>query len=1036
MMSPGTGPPMKSIRLSRFVCRLSALALVAGALSAPTASGQITAATIVGVITDETGGVLPGVEVTVRNLATGLARSAATAANGSYAISGLPPGVYDARATLAGFATVVQSGIQVTVAQQAGLNLMMKVGRSELVVVAGRAARVETKTSSLSGVVDEETIEKLPLNGRNFLDLALLQPGVTAFQAMVARGQQLNINGAAGRTNSYLLDGANMKSVAARGMSNAADTTLGLDMIREFRVVTNAFSADYGRAMGGVILVVTKSGTNEFRGSGFEFFRNRALDARNFFDGDKPPFERHQFGFTAGGPIRRNRTFVFGGGERLFERLGLTQVTTVPTAAVRSGASVTINPIVRPYLDLLPLPNGAELGGDLAQFTFPFTRATDDTFIHLRVDHNVSSASSLFVRYASDAAAQRLPQSLPQFTSDRTSRNQWLTIEAKRVFKAALLDTARFSYSRLRGSDQLAAEGVGPELAFVPGQPTIGNIAIPGVLFGPDQAGPAIGDIDYFTFSDDVAYSTGRHFMKAGALVERVHTDRVTTGRLRGRYTFPDLKSFLAGTPSVFSGILPGADIERLRRHTLFGFYLQDDLALHARLTLNLGLRYEFFTVPRDIKGRDSSLRNVATDVEYTVGPPFENPSLKNFGPRLGVAWDVSGDGTTAVRAGAGLYYDTDGPFNTALNIASFSPPFAIPVNITNPAFPRPVFDCADARAGRGVDYHVRQPRLLSGNLNVQREVVQSLVLLVGYAASRGSHLVQAVEGNPVVPEILADGSKFFPSTAPRRNRAWDSIDFRTTGGRSWYNALQVSGTRRFSRGYGWQVSYTFGKAIDETQGQTASDAANSSSFPQDPIDLRNDRGPADYDVRHVVTANVTWELPFGRRLTGLAGALARGWQLNGLGTLRSGVPFSPSITPNWSRSGNAAVGAEDRPNLRPGVRLEDIILGGSTRYFDPTAFVLQPRGFLGNAGRNMLTGPGFANVDLSLVKNHHSRWLGPRGQIEVRAEVFNVFNRTNFSIPNRQVFGSVDTPLSTAGQITSTVSDARQAQLGVKLRF
>lgn len=1026
----------RRVRPPRFLCRLLALTLLSAILGAPAASAQITAATIAGVITDETGNVLPDVEVTVNNLATGLTRAAVTAASGSYTIPGLPPGVYDARATRGGFSTAVQNGIQLSVAQQASLNLTMKVGRSELVVVVATAALVETKSSSLSGVVDEKTIEELPLNGRNFLDLALLQPGVAAFKAQVARGQQLNVNGAGGRTNSYLLDGANMKSVAARGISNAADTTLGLDMIREFRVVTNAFSADYGRAMGGVILVVTKSGTNEIRGSGFEFFRNRTLDARNFFDDDKPPFERHQFGFTMGGPVRRDRSFFFGGAERLVERLGLTQVTTVPTAAARSGASGAINPIVRPYLDLLPLPNGAELGGGLARFTFPFNRPTDDTFVQLRVDHNVSSASSVFVRYAIDAAAQRLPQSLPQFTSDRKSRNQWLTIEGKRVFGAALLNTARFSYSRLRDGDQLVAEGVGPELAFLPGQPTIGNIMIPGVLFGPDQTGPATGDIDYFTFSDDVAYSKGRHFLKAGALIERVHTHRVTNGRLRGRYIFQTLQAFLAGTPTSFSGILPGADIERLRRSTLFGFYVQDDVTAHARLTLNLGLRYEFYTVPRDLKARDSALRNVATDAEYIVGAPFENPSLKNFGPRVGLAWDVSGDGKTAVRAGAGIYYDTDGPFNTALNIASFSPPFAIPVSITNPTFPRPSFDGAGARAGRGVDYHVRQPRLLTGNLNLQREVVSNLVLMVGYAASRGSNLVQAVEGNPVVPQILPDGTKFFPSNAPRRNQAWDSIDFRTTGGRSWYNALQVSATRRFSRGHRWQVSYTFGKTIDETQGQTASDAANSSSFPQDPIEPRNDRGPADYDVRHVFTANFTWELPFGRQLTGLAGALARGWQINGLGTLRSGVPFSPSISPNWSRSGNMAVGAEDRPNLRPGVQVEDIVLGGPTRYFDPNAFVLQPRGFLGNAGRNMLTGPGFANVDLSLVKNHTSRLLGPRGQIEVRVEVFNVFNRTNFSIPNRVVFGGADTPLPTAGRITSTVSDSRQAQLGVKLRF
>ena len=1022
--------------------RLSALTLLSAALGAPPASAQITAATIAGVITDETGGALQGVEVTAKNLATGLARTVVTAGNGLYTIPGLPPGVYDVRATLFGFTTAVHSGIQLTVAQQASLNVTMKVGRSELVVVVGKAALIETKNSSLSGILDEETIDDLPLNGRNFLDLALLQPGVTAFKAAPpgARGLQLNINGAGGRSNSYLLDGANMKSVPGRGLSNATDTTLGVDMIREFRVVTNTFSADYGRAMGGIISVVTKSGTNEFRGSGFEFFRHHTMDARNFFDADKPPFERHQFGFTTGGPIRKDKTFFFGGGEWLVERLGLTRVTTVPTVAARSGALGPINPIVQPYLDLFPLPNGQELGGGLARFTFPFTRPTDETFVQMRVDHTFSGASSFFVRYAIDDAAQRLPGSLPQFASDRKSRNQWLTIEEKQTVGASLLNTVRFSYSRLKLRDHVVTGGVGPELAFVPGQATIGNIAIGSIVIGPDQTSPSTGDIDYFTFSDDVAYSKGRHFIKTGALIERAHTDRDTSGRLRGRYNFPNLQRFLAGTPSLFSGILPDADIERSRRNTLFGFYVQDDVTAHARLTLNVGLRYEFYTVPRDIKGRDSALRNVATDAEYTVGAPFKNPSLKNFGPRVGLAWDVSGDGKTAVRAGVGIYHDTDGPFNTPLNIASFSPPFAIPVSVSIPTFPRPSFEGIGSRAGRGMDYYVRQPRMLTGNLNVQREVLSNVVLMVAYAASRGSNLVQAVEGNPVVPEILPDGTKFFPADALRRNANWESIDFRTTGGRSSYNALQLSATRRFSRGHRWQVSYTFGKTIDETQGQTATDATNSSSFPQDPIDPQNDRGPADYDVRHVFMLNFTWEVAFGRGLTGLAGALANGWQINGLGTLRSGMPFSPSIsTQGWSGSGNRSVGAEDRPSLRPGIRPEDIVLGGPTRYFDPNAFVLQPRGFLGNAGRNMLTGPGFANFDLSLVKHYTWSLLGPRGEIEVRVEVFNVFNRTNFSIPDRVVFGGAregEAPLTTAGQITSTVTDARQVQLGVKFRF
>jgi hypothetical protein len=445
--------------------------------------------------------------------------------------------------------------------------------------------------------------------------------------------------------------------------------------------------------------------------------------------------------------------------------------------------------------------------------------------------------------------------------------------------------------------------------------------------------------------------------------------------------------------------------------------------------------------VPNDIHGRDSALRDIAHDKEFTVGPIFENPSFENLGPRIGFAWDVSGDGKISVRGGAGVYHDTDGPFNSAMLAAAFSPPFAASVNLPNPTFPHPSLERATVeRSARALDYHVRQPHVLSGNLNLQREVLSRVVLTVGYAGSRGYNLVQAIEGNPAVPEILADGTTFFPAGVPRRNPHWDSIDYRTTGGRSWYNALQVGATKRFDRGHAWQVSYTLAKTVDQTQGQTAGDSTNSSVFPQDPIDPRNDRGPADFDVRHVFTTNFTWALPFGQSLTGVAGALARGWQVNGLAVLRSGVPFSPSIQTqtDWSRSGNVAPGAENRPNLRPGVRPEDIVLGGPTQYFDPNAFELQPRGFLGDAGRNMLTGPGLVNIDMSVVKKTRLSGFAKSSAIELRIEAFNLLNRTNFGLPNRVVFSPNESlaPLPTAGRITSTMTDARQIQLGVKVRF
>jgi len=996
------------------------------------AYAQITSATFSGSVKDQTGALLPGVDVSVKNLETGLSRGIVTSSDGSYNIPGLPPGLYEARASLQGFVTAIQTGISLAVAEQASWTFTMYVGAREQLNVVGMQALVDVKTSALSALVDERTIEQLPLNGRNFVELTLLQPGVAAFNTrarntVTSRGQQINVNGAAGRANSYLLDGANMSGYAGLAVPTAGDTTLGVDMIREFRIVTNAFPADYGRAMGGVVSVVTKSGTNKIHGSGFEFFRNKALDTRNVFDTEKPDFERHQFGFTSGGPVRRNRTFLFGGAEWLIEDFGLTQLTEVPSLAARAGALGPIAAAVQPYLDVFPLSNGPDLGDGLARFTFPFNRTTRETFAQARVDHNFSNATSLFVRYTIDDATRRLPTSLPQFWADQRSRNHWLTVEDKQSVTGALLNTARFSYSRVNVEARPANETAAAELAFVPTERVFGNILLVSREYGPDRMLPQNQFVQFFTFSDDVAYSSGRHLLKTGLLVERAHTHAESGTNVRGRYTFPTVTRFLAGSPSRFIGVLPGYDLARSRRNTMVGVYLQDDLTVHPRFTLNLGVRYEFYTVPNDVNERDSSLRNVASDPEFTVGDIFRNPSLKNLGPRVGFAWDVSGDGRTAVRGGAGVYYDTEGPFNSALIGAAFAPPFASSVNLTNPTFPHPSFNAVE-RSARALDYNVGQPRMLTTNVTVQREIVHGVVLTTGYAGSRGDNLVQAIEGNPAVPQVLADGTLFFPFNAPRRNPNWESIDFRTTGGRSWYNALQVSATKRYSRGLRWQVSYTLAKATDETQGQVGGDATNSSVFPQNPIDPSTDRGPADFDVRHVLAMNGTW-------------AIARGWQINALALLRSGVPFSPALQTqsNFSRSGNIAPGSENRPNVRPGRSPDDIILGGTTRYFDPTAFVLQPAGFLGNAGRNMLTGPGLVNVDLSLVKSVSWRRLGEAGRIELRAEMFNAFNRANLGLPNRVVFAGVsenEAPLATAGEITTTATDGRQIQLGVKLKF
>jgi hypothetical protein len=379
------------------------------------------------------------------------------------------------------------------------------------------------------------------------------------------------------------------------------------------------------------------------------------------------------------------------------------------------------------------------------------------------------------------------------------------------------------------------------------------------------------------------------------------------------------------------------------------------------------------------------------------------------------------------------LYHDTDGTFNSAFGIAAFSPPFAATNTINNPTFPRAPAGGTVARSARTIDYNIRQPYGATFNVNLQRELKGNIVVTAGYAGSRGFNLLIANEANPVVPVIQADGSKFFPANMPRRNPFWGTIDYRTNGSKSWYNALQLSAQKRFSRNYQLQVNYTFGKAMDTTQAQLNADVNNASVYPQDPYDLLAEKARTDFDIRHIVTANFVWELP-GPADHPLLG----GWQITGIATLRSGVPFTVELgNTNWSRSGSTM--GRDRPHLRPNVDPVSLILGDPDRYYDPSGFALQPQGTLGSAGRNILEGPGYSMTNLSLVKRNRIGMLGDEGQIQFRLEVFNVFNQPNFAVPDRVVFAAVradEAPLATAGRITRTVTSARQLQVGIKLSF
>jgi len=1026
---------------------------------APSAHAQSTTSHIVGSVSDASKAALPGVTVSAKHLETGLVRVATADGEGRFSLTGLPVGGYEVRAALSGFRTVVRNGIRLVVGEPAVLSLTMEIQPAEEeVTVTADAALVQTRSGELSYLVSEDAVRDLPLNGRSYTDLALLQPGVVGYSSrdggsVVAHGLAMSVNGQDPRANVYLLDGTPLNDFTNGPAGSAASTALGAETIREFRVETNAYSAEFGRNSGGQIHAITKSGGNKVRGSVYEFHRNDALDEKNFFDTNgKPDFRRNQFGVTLGGPIKKDRTFFFVGWEALRENLGRTISTFTPDLNARNGllpdasggtVNVGVSPAVRPYLDAYPLPNGPSAGGGLATYTFPFTQTIDQNYFQARLDQRVGASDQFFVRYTLDDADQLLPTDFPQFPRTFQSKNQFATAEYRHVTSQRTLHTLRAGFNHTTIGQRVQANGVSLP-AFVAGRGLMGDIDIGGVpRFGPQSSADLDVSQKVLTAEYGFTRSSGRHLLKAGALAERYIDDLHNPTFSLGIYTFPSLTSFLRNTPSRFIGLTPTADLERNWRFTLLGGYLQDEFRVTNRLTLNAGLRYEFTTMPIDTAGRDVALPKL-TDTTLTIGQLYQNPSGKDVSPRVSFAWDVFGNGKTALRGGWGLYFNTNNHQNLIVTITN--PPATPRAVIANPTFPTPPFERGIANAIRPVQWDIQNPRIQVWNLSLQRELLANTALTLSYAGSRGTKLWRNTDLNVPTPDRLADGTPFYPTTAARPNLAFGTIEGKISDGDSWYNALIVELLRRKSHGLAFQSSYTFSRNIDTTQASTFfSDSTNGnvSAYPE-PFGIDTNKGLADYHAKHNWVFNASWDIPVARDSKTAAGKILGNWQLAVIGQIRSGNPLTAFVTANrsrsrWSPSLGPGIGA-DRPSYAPGRTGADAVLGRADQWFDPTAFVLQPAGTLGNVGRGSLIGPDLKTVDLALIKGIPFTKLGSMGRLELRIEAFNVFNRTNLGVPGLTAFagdqGDAERPLSTFGRIRTTATAARQVQLGMRLAF
>ena len=1056
--------------------------LVAILLSAPLIA-QV--GTISGRVMDETGAVLPGVTVTITNLERGSIRTLVSGDEGMYRASALTLGSYEIQAELMGFRTAIRSGITLTVGREAVVDLTLQVGEiSERVEVTGEAPLVNTTSATIAELVDSKKIQDLPLNGRDLYQLATLQAGVLIAQtgAIVSGGDssgaigrglglKMSISGAKTNSNAFLLDGTDVNDYANTTPGAVTGANLGVEAIQEFQVITNTNSAEYGRSAGGTISAVSRSGTNEHHGSLFWFHRNDNLDASNFFDNKagvpKPEFRRHQFGAAVGGPIAQDKVFYFFNYEGLREVLGVTSSSRVPSLDARNGilvgepGPISIDPGTQVVLDTYPLPNG-EVSGDTARFIAATSPETTQDFFVAKVDQELNDAHSYFVRYTYDDADITRQDGLLINENAATSRRQFLTLNLKSIISPTVINSLTAAFNRTKATNGLLTPIVDlpAGLVFIPGKNAGATRVRGGVATLP--GGPFSADLDSFIYNvfqvrDDINWNRGRHSMKFGFNFERLQTNINSTNRENGQFEFNDIKNLLLNIPRRFRSTLPGSDTIRGIRQSLVGFYFQDDIQLTSRLTLNAGLRYEFVTELSEVNGKLSNLRDPVNDAEFTVGKIFENPSLKNFAPRIGLAWDPMGDGKTAIRAAFGIYHDQIISHYFSGGFVVRVPPFFTRANLTDnngmqPGdFPTGAFETISTVPpnveGEYFEFEPSQPYAMQFNLNIQRQLPGDTVVTVGYVGYRGVHMKRIAEdgnirlprvgeGTPTNPAAVGTfggqtGILSFVDADVRRNDNFGPLKGTNLDSQTHYHGLQLGLNKRFSQGLQAQLSYTLSKGTDDSSGifneKDLSNGDENAFF----YDSGFNRGLSDYDVRHNFVFNYNYDLPVPQ-MSGAAGKFLNGWQWGGIMLAATGNPYSVYVDSDRANSLTGRDPGGQRASVTGSGKIEST--GDPDHWFSPDQFVAADAGFLGNLGRNTGRGDSRVTFDMTFTKDTP---IDETRSIQFRAEFFNITNRTNFRNPGRPVVFDGDGDLvEDHGEINNTQTTSRQIQLSLKFIF
>jgi hypothetical protein len=1065
------------------------LSLLVPALSSGTLGAQGSNASITGTVQDTSGAVVPGATVTVKNLETASMRALFTDDGGNYRALSLSVGKYEVRVEKIGFKAVVRTGITLVVGQQAVVDVELAVGEvKQAVTVSGEPPLVSTTSASTSGLVAEQQVKDLPLNGRSFDTLITLNPSTantTSYRSTTStgggQGNNFSISGNREDYNIFFMNGIEYTGVSTADVmpGGVSGQLLGVDAVREFNVLENNYGAEYGKRPGGQISVVTMSGTNRFHGSAFEFLRNSALDARNFFDqGSVPPFKRNQFGGSAGGPLRKDKTFLFGNYEGFRQRLGFSDVGVVPDNSARNGTlpdpktgkPIGLAPGIQPYFALWPEPNGPELlvngkptGAALA-FSNPRGRIRED-FGNLRADQIFSTRDSLSGAYTIDDGDSLTPgQNNPLQQTISILRAHVFSLQETHVFSSSALNTARFGFSRakwhLNGSPAVDIAG----LSFVPGQ-AIGSLSIGSSGLGNQGSFAGAGSLgsqqvevvarNLFTYTDDVQLTKGRHLLSFGAWVQRVQSNDDAADQRNGIASFVDLQHLMQGQANQVTATLNPTEIGW--RQSAGAWYVQDAMKLRSNLTLTLGLRHEMnngWNSPAALASNFAFGPNGILLTQPVIGTSVykTNHALYLFGPRAGLAWSPFGGSKTVIHVGFGMYYEQVDYLGSCCD-ASPLPPFNSKVTVQSPQFPFQVSPNSPGAkvAPSGVDPNLKMPTVEQWALKVERQLATNMLFSVAYVGEHGYHLLNTADVNTAIPQIQPDGTQFFPAKSPRANPNLSNTRYTLSNANSSYNALQTDFTKRSSHGLQFRGSYTFSKSLDiHSSSFLANEGIAGTTTILDPRNPRRDWGPSNFDITHRFTGNFTYDLPFGRgrrlggNVSGVTDKLISSWQWNGIIGVQGGFPFTPLV--GFNQSGNGDSRAPDRVSINPNFS-GPVILGTQFQWFNPAAFLLPAPGTFGNlcvtqaaptkpfpcasAGRDILRGPSLREVDMSLFKTTK---ITEQLRLQFRAEVFNLFNHTNFGMPTTSTFASSGAVSGSAGFIGSpTATTSRQIQFGLK---